>query len=157
VDFTESIKLDPHDHMIYFRRGRAYSRNREFEKAILDYNDAIRLNPNEATPYDCLAWLLATCSVDALRDGKRAVELAATACELTEWKMDIPIDTLAAACAESGDFEEAVKRQQQAIDLLDKEADKTSYEIRLNQYKNRQPYRQTPESGFPEKKNLGDT
>ncbi len=61
------------------------------------------------------------------------------ACDFT-----IPIHTLAAAYAESGNFEEAIKRQQQAIDLLDKDADKTPYEKRLELYKNSKPYRQSP-------------
>ena len=40
-----------------------------------------------------------------LRDGKRAIELAKQACEVTEYKQAHILSTLAASYAESGDFE----------------------------------------------------
>ena len=139
--------------MVYFRRGRAWSRKSEFRCAIQDYEVAIKLNPNEAIMYDCLAWILATCPSDELCDGTRAVELAIKACELTEWRRDAPIYTLAAAYAEAGNFEEAVKRQQHAINLLD-DGHPRWYEEQLELYKNHKPYRlaskkESPGPGSP--------
>ena len=43
------------------------------------------------------------------RDGRRAVLEATRACELTRWNDENCLDTLAAACAEAGDFSDAVK------------------------------------------------
>jgi hypothetical protein len=56
-----------------------------------------------------LAWLLATCPVPEMRNGPRAVELARQACEIDGWKNPALLDTLAAACAETGDFKSAEK------------------------------------------------
>lgn len=56
-----------------------------------------------------LAWLLATCPDPTIRDGPRAVRVAKQACDATEWSDPCILDTLAAACAESGDLESAVK------------------------------------------------
>src|SRR5262249_19208480 len=64
-----------------------------------------------------LAWLWAT-GPDGVRDGKRAVEAATRACELTDWKENEFLDTLAAAYAEVGDFDKAVEYQKKAVSSL---------------------------------------
>jgi len=62
-----------------------------------------------------LSRLLATCSDEKLRDGKRAVELATKANELTAGKDASVLDALAAAHAEIGDFDKAVEYQKQSL------------------------------------------
>ena len=52
-----------------------------------------------------------------LRDGKTAVELASEACELTDYKKPFLIGTLAAACSEAGEFDEAIANAQKARSL----------------------------------------
>ena len=75
----------------------------------------------------------------------KAIEKATKACELTNWKKAMYIDTLAAAYTEVGDFEAAVKWQKKAIDLLTEgEAAKwrDGFEERLRLYQSGQPYRE---------------
>jgi hypothetical protein len=84
---------------------------------------------------------LATCPEERHRDGKRAVEAAKRACELTGLTSAEILDTLAAAYAESGDFPKAVEYQEKAIGLWHDASTKREGEIRLNLYKDRKPYR----------------
>jgi hypothetical protein len=89
------------------------------------------------------AWLWATCPDARYRDGKRAVESATRACELSEWKDAVFIDSLAAANAEAGDFEAAVKWQSKANELYPAAEDKKQEEERLKLYREKKPYRET--------------
>ena len=106
-DYNEAIRLDPGDAVAHTGRGYAWSQQKEYEKAIADYEASIRLEPEDAGALNGLAWLESTCPDAKYRDGKKAIELASKACELTKWKEPMIVDTLAAAYAESGEFESA--------------------------------------------------
>ncbi len=113
--------------------------------------ETLRLNPDHIGVLNNLAWLLATVPRDSIRDGKRAVELAAKACELTEWKAVGAIDTLAAAHAEAGNFEEAVKWQKKAIELgaaEGSEEELAPFRARLKLFQSAKPYRESPAAEF---------
>jgi hypothetical protein len=62
-----------------------------------------------------LAWIRATSADAKYRDGKEAVALAKKACDLTSWKDPEYINTLAAAHAEAGDFDQAVMYQRRVL------------------------------------------
>ena len=64
-----------------------------------------------------LAWVLATSTFDELRDGERAIELATTAAELTDFKKAFIISTLASGYAEVGEFEKAREWSNKAIEV----------------------------------------
>ena len=94
------------------------------------------------------AWLWATCPDEKYRDGKKAVESATRACELTDWKDADSLDTLAAACAEAGDFDAAVKWQEKALGMLakDDEPNRKDFEARLTLYRAKKPYHVEPKA-----------
>src|SRR5262249_2042520 len=96
-------------------RGLVETRCGEWQRAIEDYREAIRLQPKLASAHNNLAWLLAVCPVEALRNGQEAVEHATWACETTGWSNPSCLGTLAAACAEAGDFGQAVRWQERAL------------------------------------------
>src|SRR5262249_45341472 len=86
-----------------------------------------------------------TCPKDELRSGPKAVELATRACEQTEWKDGNLMDTLAAAYAECGRFEEAAAMAHTAIDLAPpeiREEGRSHWQL----YQSRKPYRSKPAS-----------
>ena len=130
--------------MAYNNRGLAYAMKSQYDRAISDYNKAIEMNPKFTLTYNQLAWLLATCPNDKYRDGRKAVENATRACELSQWAVPILLDTLAAAYAEAGEFEHAVKWQSKAIEQATSDYDKATMQTRLKLYKAGKPYREAP-------------
>jgi tetratricopeptide (TPR) repeat protein len=142
-DLTEAIKLHPTTDA-HINRGYLYHEiKKNYEQAILDYTEAMRLDPKAFTAANNLAWMKATCSDAKLRDGKSAVELARKACEGTEWKNALFLDTLAAAYAENNQFGEAAKWQAKALETPNvfpkEELEKAKDRLKL--YKERKPYR----------------
>lgn len=111
----------------------------EFDKALEKADELIAETPDAAPLHNYKAWLLATCKVDSARNGKLAVEHALRACELDESPSNI--DTLAAAYAEAGNFEAAVEKISQAIELTRDSAQKLRFEARRSFYQDHQPYR----------------
>jgi len=92
-----------------------------------------------------LAWLLATSKDEKIRDGKEAVDCARKACEATQWNNANHLDTLAAAYAEAGDFDQAAGYAQKAMQAADptKEVELASNIVkRWKLYENKQPYRE---------------
>jgi serine/threonine-protein kinase len=84
--------------------------------------------------------------VAEVRNGAKAVENATRACELTNWKNAWYVATLAAAYAEVGDFDSAIKWQKKAIDLLTEEEEElqAGFEVQLTLYQSGKPYRESP-------------
>jgi tetratricopeptide (TPR) repeat protein len=111
------------------------------DEAIVQFHEAIKLEPDDPGTYNDIAWDLATLPEAKQRDSKLAVEFATKACELTEWKEPAYLDTLSAAFAESGDFDAAVKWQTRAIELLTDKNEKGDYSTRFMLYQEKKPYR----------------
>jgi tetratricopeptide (TPR) repeat protein len=111
--------------------------------AVTAYEQAIKSWPNDVLALRGLAWVLATCPEDRIRDGKRAVELAKRACELCSGELATCIETLAAAYAEAGEFEAASNTQRKAIGMLStKDPLMETYRSRLALYVRHKPYRE---------------
>ena len=98
-------------------------------EAIAVYEKAYALEPKDAGLLNNFAWVLATSPEAKLRDGDKALELATQACELTDYKLPHILSTLAAAYAETGDFENARKWIDKALEIGDQEHDDGDQEV----------------------------
>jgi len=128
--------------MAYNNRGNAYMELGEHEKALNDYSQAIRLDPNNPLPYLNRAWLFAVSPVAKIRDGQKALRDARKACELTNWQNKECLESLAAAYAELRDFKAAVKWQKKALGMFS-EKQRISMRERLKLYEQAKPYRES--------------
>jgi tetratricopeptide (TPR) repeat protein len=120
--------------------------------AAADETDLQKTRISLAANLNNLAWTLATSPDTSIRDGKRAVQLAERACELTGYKKTIMAGTLAAAYAEAGRFDDAMAMAQKACALASESGDqnllKRNREL-LALYRTRQPYHEPLEKLVP--------
>ena len=142
-DYTMAISLDPKDAITHNFRGYYWGLKGEFENADKDFSEALRLDQTDADIHNSIAWLRATCPDERYRDGKEAVEHATKACDLTPFKRPGFFDTLAAAYAEIGDFTNAIKWQEKAIELRGGKKTQEMNEC-LELYRSNRPYRKSP-------------
>jgi protein O-mannosyl-transferase len=115
------------------------------QAAIAQYREALSLETNFPVVLNNLAWLRSTHPDAAVRDGAEAVRLAERAVELTSRNETFILGTLAAAYAEAGRFDEAVKTAEEAIQVAEKHGEKElSAKNRefLGHYRERRPWRE---------------
>jgi Tfp pilus assembly protein PilF len=116
ADFDRALELDPESFDAFIGRGKARRDQKDYERAVADFQEATRINPDSPEGYNELAWLWATCPRRDVRNPDLALEYAARACKMAEWKDSLYLDTYAAACAACGEFGKAVRWQKKAID-----------------------------------------
>lgn len=100
-------RLSPNDATILVQLAAAHRAQGDFEPAMKTYGEILGADPNNLDALNSLAWILATHPTPGLRNGTRAVELAEKARSLVDNQPEI-LDTLAAAYAEVGRYEDAV-------------------------------------------------
>lgn len=143
-DAGHAISLDRKNTNAYIARANAYIRLKRYEDAEKDVRSAVNADiERPAVKFNEVAWLRATCLDSKMRDGKIAVEFEARACKITNWKETRYIDTLAAAYAEIGDFDSAIKWQEQALRMVEvtPPPNISDMRARLPLYQQHQPYR----------------
>ncbi len=139
--YNAVLETDPGNAPAFRGRGDAYLSLGNQGEAIADYDKALKVDPKNSGVLNNLAWVLATSPEDGLRDGKRAIDLATLACEVTEYKQAHILSTLAASYAESGDFETAIKWSKKAVEA-GPEALKSQLGKELESYEAKKPWRE---------------
>ena len=149
ADLSEALKLQPEGSQalrILNRRAMIHYFNKEYLRAIRDHTEALKKEPDHAATFNYLAWIWCTAPDPNVRNGRRALECATRANELTEFENPGFLDTLAAAHAELGQFQEAMEWEGKAIELAEDEDTREEYATRIDQYGERKPLRVTPKS-----------
>jgi len=141
-DYTMALKIKPGYAEALNNRGFAWVKKGNIEKALVDFSRAIELDPYFLDAYNSKAWILATSSDKRYRNGKQAVELAKNAVKIAE-TLD-SLDTMSAAYAANGQFDEAIASQKKVIELVvrqNRTDEMDSYLDHLVNYKAHKPLR----------------
>ncbi|MBL9125563.1 MAG: fused MFS/spermidine synthase [Planctomycetaceae bacterium] len=142
---TELVRRVPNQPALRIKLAGLLTEEKRPGLAIEQYREVLRLNPGEVVAMNNLAWLLATCRDQSLRDGELALKLAKQACDGTQNSFPGFLDTLAAAYAELGRYDEAIRTLQTAIEAANKR-NETSFVAasrgRMELYQQGRPYRE---------------
>ena len=140
-DLEAAIDLAPDNAFVLNMRGELYLRTGDYEKSLADYQKAAELQPRNYGFKASLAEFLASCPDEHLRDAARASQLANDALKLAPNDPDV-WRACAAAAAENGNFEEAIKWQQRVVNSPAIPANvKHGNELLLEAYQAGKPYR----------------
>ncbi len=115
--------------------------------ALDTLRQALARLPENAPLANALAWILATAPDAQLRDGAAALRWARVACKDESAPNPSYLDTLAAALAETGAFDEAAQAAERAIKLATEAGNKRRAALltrRLAYYQARRPYYDPP-------------
>ena len=158
---SAALEENPEDVEALKRRAAACRQSGRYGAALADYETAIQLAPEDPEAYNERAWIWATCPDEALRDGPRAVQSAARAVELDGgsallWDEQAGRvffrcrfrETLAAAHAETGDFEAAVAVIDESLALASP-PDRPRLLYRRKLFASGIPYRDEPGADDP--------
>jgi carboxyl-terminal processing protease len=141
-DLDQAIQFQPGNASAYYWRGLTLYRRGNYEAAKDDLAKAIELGPKNQDALNMMGWLLAVCPEPRLRDGPRAVADATEACAITGSKSPELVDTLAAADAETGEFDQAVLLENRALQAAGPGSeDIPGMRARLALYRQKKPYR----------------
>jgi tetratricopeptide (TPR) repeat protein len=142
VETYRKVLADQPDNWLALRGlGDALLNLGRHKEAIAQYEKALKENPDEVGVLNNFAWVLATSPKDDLRDGDRAVELATKASKLTDDKEAHILSTVAAAYAETGDFEKALEWIEKALTLANQEQIEP-LEKERESYRRKEPWRE---------------
>jgi tetratricopeptide (TPR) repeat protein len=112
-----AVALDPELSTAQANLGEAYGALGRRAQAARHFALAVEGEPDKLFLLNRLGWLLATSPEDDVRDSARAVELGERAVRLTSRQDTVSLDTLAAAYAEAGRFNEAAATAREALAL----------------------------------------
>jgi membrane associated rhomboid family serine protease len=143
---SRAIKNGDEDSWIFFQRATLFMEKRLYRESVSDLEMCLKKTPEFSAAKNSLAWVLATAPIDSLRNGSRAVLLAKEACEEMEMDDAAFLDTLAAAYAETGDFEKAISNQEDAVKKSDPQARK-DYQDHLECFRAHKPWREPAATG----------
>lgn len=147
IELEKAARLTPQNSEVWINLGAARLIGGDVAGAIADYEKAAEAAPQSVAPLNNLAWVLATHTDSSIRNGPRALEWITRAMNLSSPPSIKMLRTLAAALAESGDYNAAIKTASQALALAREKGDAdlaNALQRELAAYRQDTPVRYTP-------------
>jgi tetratricopeptide (TPR) repeat protein len=144
-EFTIAAQLDPAYPWPHFQMAKMLLQQGRDAEAIGHLRIALRIDPENFEILAYTAHVLAADENSAVRDGRNALILAAKANALTGGRHPPVLEVLGMACAETGDFTNAIEVTKKAFDIASAAKMKNigPMQQQLQLYKNHQPWRES--------------
>ncbi|MCK5526768.1 MAG: tetratricopeptide repeat protein, partial [Candidatus Latescibacteria bacterium] len=145
--FRNAVRIRPDFAEAHANLFSALMNERRFDEVLHILRARLARAPNNHSAVLSLAWLLATCPKSNLRNGAEAVQLAERIGRTTGAGNPMVLDVLAAAYAETGRFDEAIRAAQEALRLVassGRTGVSEQIEARLKSYRMHRAYHTKP-------------
>ncbi len=141
---AEAVRLGERSAAVHHQLAGIYYGMGRIGEAAAQLREVLKLAPRDLSAANNLAWILATNADDSVRDGAEAVRWAMLPVEASRGQDPRALDTLAAAWAERGEFDKAVKTIEAALELAKGKDPKLTAKLqaRLGRYRGSQPWRE---------------
>ena len=116
-EFDAELRLRPDHPEARDNRAFILASQGKVAEALVEYRESVRRRPHDPRSLNGLAWLLATHPNDTFRNGAEALRLAQRADSLTQHRHPLLLNTLAAALAENGRYDEAGRTAETAAKI----------------------------------------
>lgn len=141
VHLEQAVRLDPQDWQSYVVLAALAKEDGQPQAALKFLEAALAIRPDAWTVANDLAWLLATSDDPQVRDPDRGLQMAEQLCAQRDQPSATLLDTLAAALAAAGRFDEAVAAVDRALAQPSSAAGQVLLEARRSLYRQGIAYR----------------
>jgi len=143
LSFEKTLDIYPEHINARYNLGMSLWASGNSKAAVTQYRQVLEMKPDWRMAANSLAWILATDRDEDVRNGDAALKWGQIAVQGKHRNDPEYLDTLAAAYAESGQFEMAVRVVQQALSIASASGDtalRKAIEGRLLLYQSGKPY-----------------
>lgn len=140
--YRQAITAEPNYTNAHMNLGFALQSQDKLSEALGHYRQVLESEPNSVVLLNNMAWILATHADSQIRNANQAITFAERAAKLTKHQNAQILDTLAAAYAAAGQFDQAVATAEAALNsAIAKQDEDLANHIRklLQRYKQAKP------------------